>query len=173
MSNVLDQLEVIKNLEAIYDSDYAFRVLKDFERVIDELNIYVYKNWEDGELVKGPDIDRHWVSCMFMWPQDQMPDPAGGKRLSDYDCIVKYGKGEILVPREIKTPDDFRPGTKKGKLDKKPVWYVKVSIPKKLIADIYGGSLPIEKLETEDVTPASADTMPDNATGGDVNLGGV
>ena len=25
-------------------------VLKDFERVLDELDLYVYKNWEDGEL---------------------------------------------------------------------------------------------------------------------------
>ena len=173
MSQVLDQLEVIKNLESIYDSDYAFRVLKDFERVIDELNIYVYKNWENGELVQGPNVDRHWVSCMFMWPRDEMPDPTGGKRLADYDCQVKYGKGDILVPRQIKKPDDFRPGTKKGKLDKKEVWFVKISMPKKLIADIYGGAMPIEKLETEEITPATGDAMAAPADTGNVDLGGL
>jgi hypothetical protein len=57
---ILDSLDIIKNLETIYDSDNAFRVLKDFERVIDELGVYVYDNWEDGELASGPNIERHW-----------------------------------------------------------------------------------------------------------------
>ena len=39
-----DVLEVIKNIEEIYRSDMAFTVLKDFERVIDDLDIYVYDN---------------------------------------------------------------------------------------------------------------------------------
>ena len=36
-------------------------------------------------------------------------------------------------------PDDIRPGTKKGKLDRKPIWLVTIKMPKKLIADIYTG----------------------------------
>ena len=52
----IDDLDIIKTLETIYDSDPAFNVLKDFERVLDELGIYVYKNWEDGELAEGPII---------------------------------------------------------------------------------------------------------------------
>ena len=39
-----DVLDIIKNIESIYDSNTSFQVLKDFERVIDELDIYVYKN---------------------------------------------------------------------------------------------------------------------------------
>ena len=61
-----DILDVIKNVENIYDSDTSFTVLKDFERVLDELDLYVYKNWEDGELVSGPNIKRHWIICSFM-----------------------------------------------------------------------------------------------------------
>ena len=78
-----DILDVIKNVENIYDSDTSFTVLKDFERVLDELDLYVYKNWEDGELVSGPNIKRHWIICSFMWPREKMPDPMGGKRLLD------------------------------------------------------------------------------------------
>ena len=63
-----DVIEVIKNVQGIYESDTAFTVSKDFERVLDELDLYVYKNWEDGELVAGPKIKRHWVICSFMWP---------------------------------------------------------------------------------------------------------
>ena len=83
---------VIKNIESIYESNSAFNVLKDLERVLDELDIYVYKNWEDGELAEGPAIDRHGVTAKFMWPHDKMPDPEGGKRLLDYACKIGYEK---------------------------------------------------------------------------------
>lgn len=132
-----DVMDIIQNIENIYESNNAFSILKDFERVLDELDIYVYENWEDGELVKGPIIKRHWVSCSFMWPKNKKPDPEGAKRLLDYDCRVKYQKTYLIEPRKIKEPDDMRPGTKKGKLDKKPVWIVHISMPSNLIKDTY------------------------------------
>jgi hypothetical protein len=134
-----DVLDIIKNVESIYDSNTSFNVLKDFERVLDELDIYVYKNWSDGEIAEGPDIQRHWVTCSFFWDEDKMPDPMGGKRLLDYDCKVKYKKSHIIEPRKIEKQDDIRPGTKKGKLDRRPIWIVEIQMPKKLIADIYTG----------------------------------
>ena len=134
-----DVLDIIKNIESIYDSNTSFQILKDYERVLDHLDIYVYKNWENGELAEGPKIDRHWVTCSFMWDFDSMPDPMGGKRLLDYDCKVKFKKSHLIVPRKIENPDDIRPGTKKGKLDRKPIWLVEIQMPKKLIADIYTG----------------------------------
>ena len=134
-----DILDIIKNIEMVYESNTAFQILKDFERVIDELDIYVYKNWIDGELAAGPDIERHWVTCTFMWPYKKMPDPKGAKRLLDYDCKISYKKSFLLKPRKIKTPDDIRPGTKKGKLDREPIWLVQIQMPKNLIADVYQG----------------------------------
>ena len=134
-----DILDIINNIEGIYDSNTSFQVLKDFERVLDELDIYVYKNWEDGELAEGPKIDRHWITCSFMWPKDKMPDPMGGKRLLDYDCKVKFKKSSLIQPRKIRKPDDVRPGTKKGKLDRSGIWIVEIQMPKKLIMDIYSG----------------------------------
>ena len=133
-----DIMNIIKNVESIYDSNTAFNVLKDFEKVLDELDLYVYKNWEDGELAMGPQIDRRWVTCGFMWEKENMPDPMGGKRLLDYDCKVRFKKDTILVPRKITNPDDIRPGSKKGKLDRKPIWIVEIQMPKKLIIDIVG-----------------------------------
>ena len=134
-----DVADIIKNIESIYDSNTSFQVLKDFERVLDELDIYVYANWKDGELAEGPVIERHWVTCSFMWNRDNMPDPMGGSRLLDYDCKVSYAKSHLIVARKIEEPDDIRPGTKKGKLDRKPTWIVKIQMPRKLIADIYTG----------------------------------
>jgi hypothetical protein len=133
-----DIYDIVKNVERIYDSKTGFQILKDFERVLDELDIYVYDNWEDGELAEGPIIDRHWVTCKFFWNRNKMPDPMGGKRLLDYDCKITYQKSHLIKPRKIRKPDDVRPGTKKGKLDRHPIWIVSIMMPKKLLADIYG-----------------------------------
>ncbi len=163
MPNILDTLDVIENLSAIYENDRAFAVLKDFERVIDELGLYVYDNWEEGELAAGPEIDRHWVKCSFMWPRKRMPDPEGGKRLLDYDCKIQYEKSNIIKPRQIKKPGDIRPGTKKGKLDKVPVWIVHITMPKKLIISIFGGD--VETIDLPDNEAQGAVGAPAPAVG--------
>lgn len=164
-----DVLDIIKNIDTIYNSNTALQVLKDFERVLDELDVYVYANWEDGELAEGPKIDRHWVTCSFMWPKDKMPDPMGGKRLLDYDCKVSYKKSHIVKPRKIEKPDDIRPGAKKGKLDRSPIWIVEIQMPKKLIADIYTGYMQeiIEPANDQSPTPEpqQADDIVDNDEG--------
>lgn len=133
-----DIYDIVKNVERIYDTNTGFEILKDFERVLDELDIYVYENWDMGELAEGPIIDRHWVTCKFFWPRNKMPDPMGGKRLIQYDCKITYQKTHVIRPRKIRKKDDIRPGTKKGKLDRHPIWIVSIMMPKKLLADIYG-----------------------------------
>ena len=170
MSEILDTLDVIKNLQNIYDSEKSFQVLKDYERVIDDLGVYVYENWEDGELIEGPNIERHWVTCKFMWPIESMPDKMGAKRLSDYNCKIRYKKSYIMKPRQIKKPGDIRPGTKKGKLDKVPIWVVELRMPKSLIVDIYGGSVE-EELEKEQAQPKPVED--DTDVGAEIdNIGG-
>lgn len=150
-----DIQDLVKNIERVYDSNTSFQVLKDFERVLEELDLYVYKNWEDGELLAGPDIDRHWITCRFMWPRDKMPDPMGGKRLVDYDCKIGYQKSHIIKPRKIRKPDDVRTGTKKGKLDRHPIWVVEIQMPKKLIADIYSSYAEEKGFNVEPAVPAN------------------
>ena len=81
----------------------------------------------------------------------------GGKRLLDYDCKVSYKKDNLIVPRKIRKQEDFRPGTKKGKLDRKPIWLVEIMMPKKLIADIYGGYQAMNDFE---MAPATQPTVP-------------
>jgi len=159
-----DIMNIVKNIDSIYNSNTSFNILKDFERVLDELDLYVYKNWQDGELCAGPKVDRHWVTCSFMWDKQDMPDPMGGKRLLDYDCKVSYSKDYLIQPRKIKVPDDIRPGTKvKGKLDRKDIWVVEIQMPKKLIMDIYGGSFSTNDYQEEPAVAPDIASQPQTA----------
>ena len=130
-----DVLDIIRNVQSLYAISPSLGILKDFERVIDELDVYVFKNWENGELLEGPIDSRHFVTCSFMWPEDQMPDPSGGKRLLDRGCKVTYKKDVLFKPRPIKKPDDYRPGTVKGKINGHDIWEVEIRMPKELIAN--------------------------------------
>lgn len=158
-----DILDIIKNVETLYSTNSSLSILKDMERVLDELNIYVYDNWIDGEIVKGPNAERHWISAVFMWPVNKMPDTQGAKRLADYGCKIRYKKSVLLKPRKIRTPDDLRPGTKKGKLDRHQVWIVEIIMPRNLVSDIYNGymskmrdEMGIGRTERVDAAPAQA-----------------
>jgi len=151
-----DIKDVIKTIENVYETDTAFTILKDFERVLDELNLYVYDNWAEGELAQGPDMRRHFVTCTFMWPRDKMPDPEGGKRLVDYGCKVFYKKDVYVYPRKVLQSGDLRPGTKKGKLDQLPIWLVEIRMPKELIKTIYSG---YEIEQNYNLQPANSEVM--------------
>jgi len=142
-----DILDIIKNVQGLYENNSSLAILKDFERVFDVLDLYAYKNWEDGELAYGPKVDRHWITVGFMWPADKMPDPIGGKRLLGAGCKVMYQKSHVIEPRKIKSENDLRPGTKKGKLDHKPIWIVEIQMPKKTAFDMYKGYM--DKLKNE------------------------
>jgi hypothetical protein len=147
---------VADNIKNLYMSEGSILSLLDFERVLDELDLYSFKNWQLGELVSGPEIGKYKVSCVFMWPKKLMPDPRGGRRLLPYDCEVKYMKKMIKIPVKIEDPEDFQPGTHKARLIEKPVWLVEITMPKSLMTDIRTGSIELEDqdIDLEDLDSA-------------------
>ena len=148
--------ELLKNTQDIFLTDSAVSTLMDFERVLDELDLYAFKNWQIGELVSGPDIGKYRVTCIFMWPEKLMPDPRGGCRLLPFDCEIKYKKTNMQVPMKIEDPSDYRPGTKKARLIEKKVWLVQITMPKALMSDIRTGSVELEdeEIDLEDLDSA-------------------
>ena len=156
-----DVLDIIKNVQSLYSVGPTLGILKDFERVIDELDVYVFANWEDGELLSGPVDSRHFVTCSFMWPLDKMPDPAGGKRLLDRGCKVAYKNDELLKPRKIKSPDDYRPGTTKGKIDAHDIWVVEIKMPKELIGNFKHGKDEIQSEPASELASGSTENLND------------
>ena len=149
-----DYWQVAQNIQDIYLSEGSLLTLLDFERVLDELDLYAFKNWQIGELVQGPTISKYRVTCIFMWPERLMPDPRGGRRLLPFDCEVRYKRTSMKVPMKITDPSDYRPGTKKARLIDKKVWLVEIVMPKALMSDIRTGSV---ELEDQDIDLADLD----------------
>jgi len=147
-SDHTDYWQVADNIRNIYMSNGSLTTLLDFERVLDEIDIYAFKNWEIGELVAGPEISKYRVSCTFMWPEKLMPDPRGARRLVPFDCRIEYLKKDIKIPVKITDPSDYRPGTHTAKLMTKKVWLVEITMPKSLMNDIRTGSI---EMEDEDI----------------------
>jgi hypothetical protein len=148
--------DLLKNTQEIFMTDSAVNTLLDFERVLDELDLYAFDNWKQGELVEGPVYEKYFVKCTFMWPYKKMPDPRGAKRLSDYDCDISYEREFFEHPVTVKTPNDFQPGTKVPKMIKSPIWLVNIVMPKKLMQDIEQGALELESgtVDMEDIDQA-------------------
>ena len=144
-----DYWQVADNIRDIYMSEGTITTLLDFERVLDEVDMYAFKNWEIGELVAGPEITKYRVACTFMWPEKLMPDPRGARRLLPFDCDISYQKKMIKIPIRITDPSDYKPGTKKAKIIEKPVWLVEIVMPKSLMNDIKTGSIEMEDQEID------------------------
>ena len=164
-----DYWQVADNIRDIYMSEGSLTTLLDFERVLDEVDIYAFKNWEMGELVAGPDIGKYRVTCTFMWPERLMPDPRGGRRLLPFDCEVSYMKKDIKIPVKITDPSDYRSGTKKAKLITKQVWLVEIVMPKALMNDIRTGSIEMEDqdIDLDDLDRAYEQDLDKDATQND------
>ena len=156
----------IESVKKIYMSDAAVSMLCDFERVLDNMDFYAFPNWRVGELVEGPTISRYWVKCKFMWPHDRMPDPAAAKRLMPYGAKITYKKDVVQMPVQIRSPQDIRPGSHKGKLVDFPIWYVEMMLPKKLMADIKQGSVDIagEEVDLTDLQNSIEKGLTDKST---------
>ena len=110
--NSVDYPSIIDTVKGVYSSDGVMNTLLDFERVLDEADLYAYKNWDIGELVSGPNVRRYDVSCIFMYPYKLMPDPRGAKRLLTLGCDLKFKKTKVKVPIKIESPFDYKPGTR-------------------------------------------------------------
>ncbi len=132
---MIDTLDILRNIKNIYASDNVISSLVNLEKVLDDVNIYAYQNWSKGELVEGPVVTKYDTTATFMWDMKEMPDPDAGKRITNVGGQIAYKKDIKLIPRKIKNYSDYRPGTRKGKLDEMPVWLVKITIPNTVIED--------------------------------------
>lgn len=147
--NNIDFVSIVSNIKSIYSSDGTMSILMDFERVLDDADLYAFKNWNLGELVQGPNTKRYSVTCIFMWPYKLMPDPRGALRLTTLGCKVAFATGDIKVPVQVTSYDDLIPGTNYPRSATKKVWFVRIEIPVQLMNEIKEGSIDLADQEID------------------------
>ena len=140
------------HLRKVSEGESLLDMLLEFEGILDEVDLYAYKNWIKGEILEGPDVGRHWVSAKFMYMSEDMPDPSGAERLMSRGIKVKFCREELKYPKKIKTWDDvdqsrsfnagvggYATGSLGGVGYVKPktmtdkVWVVEITMPRKYV----------------------------------------
>lgn len=128
-------LESIKQtLVNISRGDNILDTLLEFERTLDNAEVFAYKNWILGELVEGPEIGRYWYKTTWMYPYAMMPDPNGGLRLTKLGAKVNFRKGVFKKSVKVEGPQDWvDPETKRAKMVEHEIWLVTIELPIKYI----------------------------------------
>ena len=129
-------------VKKVSDTNTLLDMLLEFEKVLEDVDLYAYKNWEKGEVLEGPHLDRHFATVKLIYKEEDMPDPYGAKRLMARDCLVKFKKDTLVTPRKVKTFDDVtmemrKDGSRryKAKTNSEPCWVVEIKMPKELIGN--------------------------------------
>lgn len=132
MTTDLDSIK--QTLVGISKGDTILDTLLEFERTLDNAEIFAYKNWILGELVEGPHIDRYWYKTVWMYTYAMMPDPDAGLRLTKLGAKVNFRKGIFKRPVKVKGPEDWvDPQSKRAKMVDSDVWLVTIELPIKYI----------------------------------------
>jgi hypothetical protein len=132
----MTDLDTIKTtLVNISKGNDILSTLIEFERTLDNAEIFAYKNWILGELVEGPTISRYWYKVVFMYPYAMMPDPNAGLRLTKLGAKVNFRKGVFKKPVKVEGPQDWvDPQTKRAKMAEHEIWLVTIELPMKYIS---------------------------------------
>lgn len=158
------------NIKVISENNSLLDMLLEFEKTLDSLDLYAFKNWQKGEILEGPSLKRHYVNVKLMYPYKNMPDPEGAKRLMARDCLVKFNKDTLITPKKVKTFDDVEMDTRpngqtryKAKTKSEPVWVVSIDMPRRYVDEFSKDVVEIDsnkfvdmedvKLDDENVAP--------------------
>lgn len=129
-----DLESIKKTLVNISKGNSILDTLLEFERTLDNAEIFAYKNWILGELVEGPIIERYWFKTVWMYPYAMMPDPDAGLRLTKLGAKVNFRKGVFKKPVKVRGPQDWVDSeTKKAKVVDHDIWLVTIELPLKYI----------------------------------------
>lgn len=159
-----DFSELKQNINLLTNDISLLDILIQFERILEDSGVYGYHNWESGEVVAGPEVERFWVEVTLMYPYKLMPEPAGALRLSKIGAKVSYQKDIFKEPIRVIDMDDIEdPITKKAKLSENKVWIVKIRMPKRLIDDAIEDFIDLDNIgldvDTDDIEDAYMDDM--------------
>jgi hypothetical protein len=126
--------EIRSTMQNISENMDILDIVIQFEDILEKSGLYVYANWDLGEIISGPHIEKHWVEMSLMYPYKKMPEPEGALRITKVGGKVYYSKEKYKEPKRVFGPEDIDdPITKQAKLIPHKVWVIKVRLPKRLI----------------------------------------
>lgn len=169
----MDQQDILSSLQQNISSNSALDTLMQVDGTLDRLNVYAYKNWIEGEIVDGPNIDRYWVTLTLMYPRKLMPDPAGAERIIKWGGKVFYAKEELITAAKLVSPDDkampdtgddMRPGQGRAKKVKRPIWLVTLELPRETMDKVSTSEKRVDdmSIDTDSVEQAYDDGLGDD-----------
>ena len=139
-------------IQSLYDQDGLLDILLGVEEYFDNMDIYAYKNWIEGEVVEGPVLSKYWCEVTLKFNHSTFPDPEAVKILEEQGTIVSVKKDweihPIQHPRSNADMDSITGnvvGQSNPKDEKEPIILFKFKIPRRLIDP---ESLDEYKLET-------------------------
>ena len=65
---MIDANSTVDNHYKVHKSASLLDILIEFDQFLDDLNVYSYQNWFDGEVVDGPHLTRYWCEISLMYP---------------------------------------------------------------------------------------------------------
>lgn len=167
---ILSQYKLIQQL---YKNESFLDTLINIDDYFDILNLYVFPNWLDCEVVDVKYL-KYFTNIKLKAPYKKMPHPKGAVLLTKYDCQVKYIKTTEYLPKEVLQSDDTyvdkKTGERKPKVEKKKVWIIDILIPNKFLFndDVYDLKDVQDKLKDEQETDNDMENMLSN-DGGETN----
>ena len=167
-----DQIKRVSETNTLLD------MLLEFEKTLEDIDVYAYRNWDLGEVLEGPDMNRHYITVKLMYKLDEMPDPAGAKRLMQKDCLVKYRKDTLISPIKVKTFDDVETDIRadgsvrhRAKTKSEPVWVVEVKMPRRYVDEFNSDVVEADQdsyVDTESINAEQQAATEAQFTGGEI-----
>jgi len=151
--------DINDELGTIFKSKTLLTILLEIEGMLDKLDMYVFENWIEGEVIDGPNVSKYWIDITLMYKLEQMPDPEAITRLTEHNIKVFYKKDILEQPKKIESPEDLEtdlqdpasPGYNKrrAKIEVIPIWLVKLEIPRQFIDEYYSEQVYVDGLEID------------------------
>lgn len=165
------------DLEKIQESPHLLDILLQMEDVLDSLDVYVFKNWYLGEVAEGPKVRRYWLDFTLKYPYHKMPDPKAALRLMKHGVRVDFWKAKLKDGEFVDAEEDYQEEEGEGQppeanpsdpaddSTKGVVWLVKISIPRRLVAQMSSEEMDFydEEVDVDDVEDAKDSGIDDES----------
>lgn len=127
-------------VQTLYDQDGLLDILLGVEKYFDDMDLYAYENWIDGELVEGPLVSKYWVEVTFKFDHDTFPDPLATLMFEKQGTKVfvkpDWEVGPVTHPRSLEDMETVAgqgAGFRIPADERKPIILYKFQIPRRIV----------------------------------------